>query len=126
MWSESPNIPSNLSNSCIVVGSWFWLFRDLSLQEGYPQSISRFRMGVSLVEEGHDDDNEDVDAAAGRWGLVWDPEDGPVWGNIGGIGEEKQEDTWTQLLREGVNGIITDRDGGDRNYVCCVCALSEK
>ncbi len=51
----------------------------------------------------------------GRWGLVWDPEEGPVWGSIGGAEEEKQDDTWTQLLREGVGGITTDRDGEDTN-----------
>lgn len=82
---------------------------------------------MSLVEAIHDE-NDDDDAdddvkaeAAERWGLVWDPEEGPVWGNIGGTEEQKQEDTWTQLLKEGVNGITTDRDGGDRNNVFYYC-----
>lgn len=79
---------------------------------------------MSLVGAGHDDDDDDDDVkgeAAKRWGLVWDPEEGPVWGNIAGTEEEKQEDTWTLLLREGVNGIVTDRDGGN-----CIYALKEK
>ncbi|XP_074503794.1 matrix metalloproteinase-17b [Sebastes fasciatus] len=88
-----------------ISGSQFWLFRDLSLQEGYPQALSALRMGVSVAG----DDEEE--AAAGRWGLVWDPEEGPMWGNVGDAEEEKQEDTWTQLLREGVSGITTDSDG---------------
>ncbi|XP_070693442.1 matrix metalloproteinase-17b [Pempheris klunzingeri] len=91
-----------------ISGSHFWLFRDLSLQEGYPQPLSALRMGLSLAEAGDSDDEE---AAAGRWGLVWDPEEGPMWGNMGGAEKEKQEDTWTQLLREGVSGITTDSDG---------------
>nr|XP_033488511.1 matrix metalloproteinase-17b [Epinephelus lanceolatus]XP_033488512.1 matrix metalloproteinase-17b [Epinephelus lanceolatus]XP_033488513.1 matrix metalloproteinase-17b [Epinephelus lanceolatus] len=90
-----------------ISGSQFWLFRDLSLQEGYPQPLSALRMGVSLAGV-----NQEEDAtAAGRWGLIWDPEEGPVWGNMGDTEEEKQEDTWTQLLREGVSGITTDSDG---------------
>ncbi|XP_076595489.1 matrix metalloproteinase-17b isoform X1 [Chaetodon auriga] len=93
-----------------ISGSQFWLFRDLSLQEGYPQPLSVLRMGMSLAET-DDDDEEELEAAAGRWGLVWDPEEGPVWGKMRGAEEEKQEDTWTQLLREGVSGIIRDSDG---------------
>lgn len=76
-------------------------------------------MGVSLPGAGHDDGND----AAERWGLVWDPEEGPVWGNTGGSVEEKP-DTWTQLLREGVNGIVTDRDGGTET-VCCICVRKD-
>ncbi|XP_034454796.1 matrix metalloproteinase-17b [Hippoglossus hippoglossus] len=90
-----------------ISGSSFWLFKDLSLQEGYPQPLSALRMGVSTV--GADDD--DKKAAAGRWGLVWDPEEGTMWGNLGNAEEEKQEDTWTQLLKEGVSGITTDSNG---------------
>ncbi|KAI3351347.1 hypothetical protein L3Q82_005893 [Scortum barcoo] len=92
-----------------LYGSQFWLFRDLSLQEGYPQPVSALRMAVNLA--GTDDNNNDEEEEAGRWGLVWDPEQGPVWGNMGVAKAEKQEDTWTQLLREGVNGITTNGDG---------------
>ncbi|XP_075942896.1 matrix metalloproteinase-17b [Anarhichas minor] len=89
-----------------ISGSQFWLFRDLSLQEGYPQPLSALRMGVSLAAA-----DEDDEAIAGRWGLIWDPEQGPVWGDIGDPEDKKQEDNWTQLLREGVSGITTDNDG---------------
>ncbi|XP_033971595.1 matrix metalloproteinase-17b [Trematomus bernacchii] len=89
-----------------ISGSQFWLFRDLSLQEGFPQPLSSLRMGLSL--DGADKVEE---AAAERWGLVWDPEEGPVWGNMANAEEEKQEDDWTQLLREGVSGITTDSEG---------------
>lgn len=118
MWSET-----NLSSLCLAVGSKFWLFRDLSLQEGYPQPLSALRMGESLAGA---DDDDDEEAAAGRWGLVWDPEEGPVWGNMGNATEEKQEDTWTQLLREGVSGITTNSNGEDRNCVWCIYALKRK
>nr|XP_019944783.1 PREDICTED: matrix metalloproteinase-17-like isoform X1 [Paralichthys olivaceus] len=93
-----------------ISGSRFWLFKDLSLQEGYPQPLSALRMGLRMVGAG-DVDDDDEKAAAGRWGLVWDPEDGPMWGNLGNAEEEKQEDTWTQLLKEGVSGITTDSNG---------------
>ncbi|KAF1384445.1 hypothetical protein PFLUV_G00120310 [Perca fluviatilis] len=92
-----------------INGSHFWLFRDLSLQEGYPQPLSALRMGGGLA--GADEDEEEEEAAAGRWGLVWDTEQGPVWGKMGNAEEEKHEDKWTQLLREGVSGITTDSDG---------------
>ncbi|KAF3693529.1 Matrix metalloproteinase-17 [Channa argus] len=95
-----------------ISGSQFWLFRDLSLQEGYPQPLSSLRMGVNLdVADDEGEEEKAAAAAAVRQGLVWDPEEGPVWGNIGGTEEVKHEDTWTQLLREGVSGIITDNDG---------------
>lgn len=86
-------------------GSQFWLFRGLSLQEGYPQPLAALRMGAApaWAEE---------EEAASRWGLMWDPEDGPVWGSVGGFEAGQQaEDTWTQLLEGGVSGITTDRDG---------------
>ncbi|XP_008298426.1 matrix metalloproteinase-17b [Stegastes partitus] len=91
-----------------ISGSQFWLFRDLTLQDGYPQPLSALRMGVSLA--GRDAD-EDEEAGTGRFGLVWDPEEGPVWGKIEPAEEEMQEDTWTRLLKEGVSGITTDTDG---------------
>ncbi|XP_071776167.1 matrix metalloproteinase-17b [Centroberyx gerrardi] len=87
-----------------ISSSQFWLFRDLSLQEGYPRPLSDLRMGMSLVGAGDEE-------AAGRWGLVWDPEEGPVLGEMGEVEEAQQGDTWTHLLREGVNGITTDEDG---------------
>lgn len=90
-------------------GSQFWLFRDLSLQEGFPQPLSALRMGVAL---GWADEEVPQEAAASRWGLIWDPQEGPVWGNIRDLkGEQEEEDTWTQLLGGGVSGITTDRDG---------------
>lgn len=76
-------------------------------------------MGVSLA--GADQEEE---AAAGRWGLVWDPEEGPVWGNMGDTEGQKQEDEWTQLLREGVSGITTDSDGEDVLFVSHYRCLS--
>ncbi|XP_035525629.1 matrix metalloproteinase-17b [Morone saxatilis] len=99
-----------------ISGSQFWLFRDLSLQEGYPQPLSALRMGVSLFgadeeEKEEEEEEEEEKAAAGRWGLLWDPEEGPVWGKVGVSEKEKREDAWTQLLRDGVSGITTDSDG---------------
>ncbi|KAM3613381.1 uncharacterized protein V6R79_025127 [Siganus canaliculatus] len=86
-----------------ISGSQFWLFRDLSLQDGYPQPLSVLRMGVNNKEQHK--------GAAGRWGLSWDPQEGPVWGDIGDAEEAKQGDLWIQLIREGVSGITTDSDG---------------
>lgn len=87
-------------------GSQFWLFRDLSLQDGYPQPLSTLRMGLSFVGvEGAEEE------AAGRQGLVWDPEEGPIWGYIREAAPQHEADVWTQLLREGVSGITTDIDG---------------
>lgn len=70
-------------------------------------------MGVSLAGA---DEEEGQETAVDRWGLMWDPEEGPVWGNIGDTEGRKQEDVWTQLLREGVSGITTDRDGENSCY----------
>lgn len=36
-----------------------------------------------------------------------------MWGKIGDAKQENQGDTWTQLLKEGVNGITTDTNGED-------------
>ncbi|KAM6999657.1 matrix metalloproteinase-17b [Tautogolabrus adspersus] len=95
-----------------ISGSQFWLFRDLSLQDGYPQPLSALRMGLSLAGAGADADDDEVDeSAAVRWGLVWDPLEGPLWGNMGAAEEDQQEDVWTQLLRDGVSGITTESDG---------------
>ncbi|KAM3843026.1 matrix metalloproteinase-17b [Diretmus argenteus] len=88
-----------------ISGSQFWLFRDLSLQEGFPRPLADLRMGASLVGVG------DEEEAAERRGLVWDPEEGPVWGELEDVQREQQGDTWTRLLREGISGITTDMDG---------------
>ncbi|XP_027886307.1 matrix metalloproteinase-17b [Xiphophorus couchianus] len=97
-----------------ISGSKFWLFRDLALQDGYPRPLTALRMGVSLTRGEPDDDEDDEDESApgsGQWALVWDPEEGPVWGKVGDLEKEKQEDKWSQLLRDGVSGITTDNDG---------------
>uniref|UniRef100_A0A3Q2DJK7 Matrix metallopeptidase 17b n=1 Tax=Cyprinodon variegatus TaxID=28743 RepID=A0A3Q2DJK7_CYPVA len=78
-----------------ISGSQFWLFRDLALQEGYPKPLTALHMG------GADE------TGSGRRGLVWDPEEGPVWGTVG----DGQEDEWSLLLQDGVSGITTDSDG---------------
>ncbi|XP_074042966.1 LOW QUALITY PROTEIN: matrix metalloproteinase-17 [Poecilia reticulata] len=93
-----------------ISGSRFWLFRDLSLQDGYPQPLTALRMGVSLTR-GQPDDEDEAVPGSGRWALVWDPEEGPVWGKVGNLEKEKQEDKWSQLLRDGVSGLTTDNDG---------------
>lgn len=103
-----------ISRSCLAAGSQFWLFRDLTLQDGYPQPLSALRMGVNLARA---DEGEEQGAATGRSGLVWDPEEGPVWRDIRGAEEQKIEDTWTQLLNEGVSGITTDSDGDGDTYL---------
>lgn len=72
-------------------------------------------MGVSLA--GADEEEGEQETAAERWGLTWDPEDGPVWGHIGQEVGNEQEDIWTQLLRGGVTGITTDPDGEDTSMV---------
>ncbi|XP_029958969.1 matrix metalloproteinase-17b [Salarias fasciatus] len=88
----------------------FWLFRDLSLQDGYPQPLSALRMGPSLAgEDAGEEEEEDGGAGTGRWGLLWEPEEGPVWGQL--AAEEDTEDVWTQLLKGGVSGITTDSNG---------------
>uniref|UniRef100_A0A3P9MUG2 Matrix metallopeptidase 17b n=1 Tax=Poecilia reticulata TaxID=8081 RepID=A0A3P9MUG2_POERE len=45
---------------CAAAGSRFWLFRDLSLQDGYPQPLTALRMGVSLTRGQPDDEDEAV------------------------------------------------------------------
>ncbi|XP_017278660.1 matrix metalloproteinase-17b [Kryptolebias marmoratus] len=91
-----------------ISGSQFWLFRDLALQDGYPQPLTAHQMGGRLDGDDAASDDEEETAGSQQWGLVWDPEQGPVWGRVG---DPKEGDTWTQLLKEGVNGIITDSDG---------------
>lgn len=98
-------------NICIPPGSQFWLFRDLSLQEGYPQPLSALRLGVNFT--GRDDDDGKVEIITDTWGLVWDPEDGPVWGNTEIYDGEDDNNTWNQLIKAGVSGIVTERDGDE-------------
>ncbi|XP_051513694.1 matrix metalloproteinase-17b [Myxocyprinus asiaticus] len=86
-----------------ISGSQVWLFKDLSLQEGFPQPLS------ALAPE----DSE------GCWqGLHWDPTQGVVWGSLredrerGEMPEESE--VWRELIEGGVNGIIMENDdGGD-------------
>ncbi|KAM7388919.1 hypothetical protein PAMP_022921 [Pampus punctatissimus] len=56
-----------------ISGSQFWLFRDLTLQEGYPQPLSALRMGVSLAgaDDGDDVEKEEEEGAAGRGDSYW-------------------------------------------------------
>ncbi|XP_036069677.1 matrix metalloproteinase-17b [Oryzias melastigma] len=85
-----------------ISGSQFWLFRDLSLQEGYPQPLPSLRMARG-------DGEDEEEHGPQRWGLQWDAEEGSVWGKLGV--REKREDVWSQLIQEGVSGITTDNDG---------------
>uniref|UniRef100_A0AAY4EDW1 Peptidase metallopeptidase domain-containing protein n=1 Tax=Denticeps clupeoides TaxID=299321 RepID=A0AAY4EDW1_9TELE len=84
-----------------IGGSQVWLFRELSLQEGYPQPLSNLTQGVS--DEGQ--------------GLLWDPTEGVVWGQARDEGDEEEgagqgeAETWIRLIRGGVNGIIAEDDG---------------
>ncbi|KAM4732088.1 matrix metalloproteinase-17b [Anableps anableps] len=94
-----------------ISDSQFWLFRDLTLQEGYPQPLTALRIGMSVAGEDSDDKEDEAASGSKKWGLVWDPEEGPVWGKVGDLEEEKQEDKWSQLLRDGVSGITTDNNG---------------
>ncbi|KAM9511647.1 matrix metalloproteinase-17-like [Salvelinus alpinus] len=90
-----------------ITESQFWLFNDLSLQEGYPRPLSALRKGGETEGTGGEEGEEEQ-------GLMWDPEEGPMWGDIGkgeARGEEEESETWTKLIRGGVNGITTERDG---------------
>ncbi|XP_070994182.1 matrix metalloproteinase-17-like [Oncorhynchus clarkii lewisi] len=92
-----------------ITESQFWLFNDLSLQEGYPRPLSALRKWGETEGKGGGEE-EEVEQ-----GLMWDPKEGPVWGEIGegeaGGGEEEESNTWADLIRGGVNGITTERDG---------------
>ncbi|KAL0974238.1 hypothetical protein UPYG_G00217530 [Umbra pygmaea] len=95
-----------------ITGSQFWLFKDLSLQEGFPRPISALRMG------GETDERRGESGSGGEEGdreqrLVWDPVMGPVWGVFGEgeAGEVMKSDPWTRLIKGGVNGITSDKDG---------------
>ncbi|XP_066505986.1 matrix metalloproteinase-17b [Hoplias malabaricus] len=73
-----------------ISGSQFWKFKDLSLQEDFPQPLS---------------------PETSVWqGLYWDPQEGVVWGSQrGGLAEESE--VWTELIEGGVSGIIVENDG---------------
>lgn len=115
VWLQLPYQPT----ICVATGSQFWLFRDLALQEGYPQPLTALRMGVSVAREDSDhDDDDEAGSRSRKWGLIWDPEEGTVWGKLGDLKEEKQGDTWSQLLKDGVGGITTDSDGEELNHDC--------
>lgn len=78
----------------VFSGSQFWLFKDLSLQHGFPQPLSTLNPDT-LDGEKH--------------GVHWDPDNGLVWGSGGEQGESSQ--VWEQLIKAGVNGIITEHNG---------------
>uniref|UniRef100_A0A8C6WQF2 Matrix metallopeptidase 17b n=1 Tax=Neogobius melanostomus TaxID=47308 RepID=A0A8C6WQF2_9GOBI len=95
-----------------ISGSQVWLFRDLSLQEGYPEPLSSLRMGVRLEGDDQEEEEEEEGDRRGRQGLLWDPVEGTVWGDTGASTPGQEHDEWTRLLREeGVSGITTDSDG---------------
>ncbi|XP_026796408.3 matrix metalloproteinase-17b [Pangasianodon hypophthalmus] len=77
-----------------ISGSQFWLFKDLSLQDGFPQPLSALNP-AGLDGEKH--------------GVHWDPDKGVVWRSGGERGESGQ--VWTELIEGGVNGIITENNG---------------
>ncbi|XP_058252445.1 matrix metalloproteinase-17b [Hemibagrus wyckioides] len=77
-----------------ISGSQFWLFKDLSLQNGFPQPLSTLNP---------------TDSDGEKHGVHWDPDKGVVWG-LGGEGGESGE-VWAELIQRGVNGIITDNNG---------------
>ncbi|XP_027007771.2 matrix metalloproteinase-17b [Tachysurus fulvidraco] len=77
-----------------ISGSRFWLFKDLSLQNGFPQPLSALNL---------------TDSDGEMRGVHWDPEKGVVWGLAKDGGECGE--VWTELTEGGVNGIITDNDG---------------
>lgn len=79
-----------------ISGSQVWLFKDLSLQEGFPQPLS------TLAPE---------DSEGGWQGLHWDPKQGVVWGSLRKDGKKGEEsEVWRELIEEGVNGIIMEND----------------
>ena len=112
-------------------GSQFWLFRDLLLQEGYPQPLSELREVSEAGTRSESGPGGLPSAGAGsgaeengggEQGLVWDSVEGPVWAEpreAGSGGPEEDSQTWTKLIRDGVNGISEEQDGKK----LCVCAL---
>ena len=96
---ENHNITQITVSPLLAADSRVWLFQDLSLQEGYPRPLSDLSLGT-----------RDGKTAPGLNGLVWDSEEGPVWGAMG-ESAEKENDTWASLLQAGINGITTDTGG---------------
>ncbi|TSO15263.1 Matrix metalloproteinase-17 [Bagarius yarrelli] len=83
-----------------ISGSHFWLFKDLSLQKGFPLPLSALNSTES--------DSQIL-------GVHWNPDKGIVWGTGeegGGIGV-----VWTELLEGGVNGIIPEADDHTLNQL---------
>ncbi|XP_062855705.1 matrix metalloproteinase-17b [Trichomycterus rosablanca] len=81
-----------------ISGSQFWMFKDLSLEDGFPKLLS------DLSPAGSD---------APGYGLHWDPDKGVTWGPVEKEGDKREEENhmWTELTKEGVNGIIKDNNG---------------
>ncbi|MBN3312382.1 MMP17 protein, partial [Atractosteus spatula] len=84
-----------------IAGSQYWLFKDLSLIEGFPRPLSELSV---------------------QGDLQWDPQAGRVvWGEW----EEAMGDpSWKELIEGGVDGITTDGDGQgfswtNRNWYIC-------
>ncbi|XP_067103188.1 matrix metalloproteinase-17b isoform X1 [Osmerus mordax] len=106
-----------------ISGSQFWLFRDLLLQEGYPQPLSDLREVSEAGTRSESGPGGLPGAGAGSGaeenggvepGLVWDSVEGPVWAETreaGSGGQEEDSQTWTKLIRDGVNGISEEQDG---------------
>ncbi|KAK1804523.1 hypothetical protein P4O66_020531 [Electrophorus voltai] len=84
-----------------ISGSHVWLFKDLSLQEGFPKTLS------ALAPSGLD----------GGWqGLHWEPERGVVWGPLRERadkreGDEEESRVWKELIEGGLNGMLVENDG---------------
>lgn len=78
-------------------GSQFWLFKDLSLQNGFPQPL------FALSPAGSDGE---------KHGVHWDPDKGVVWGS--GVERGEGGQVWTELIEGGVNGIITENNGEEK------------
>ncbi|CAL9707465.1 unnamed protein product [Knipowitschia caucasica] len=87
-----------------ISGSQVWLFRDLSLQDGFPAPLS------SLHSELREEQGEEQGEQGERPGLRWDPHQGLSWGNTGAE-TPAADGEWTRLLECGVSGITTDSQG---------------
>ncbi|XP_056626140.1 matrix metalloproteinase-17b [Triplophysa dalaica] len=110
LWSALPSplpplravLERNADHAIIFISeSHIWLFKDLSLQEGFPQSL-------------------DPEDSQGSWqGLHWDPTQGVVWGSMSEErekgGNQEESEVWSELIKGGVNGIITENDERDED-----------
>ncbi|KAF5889324.1 matrix metalloproteinase-17-like [Clarias magur] len=77
-----------------ISDSQFWLFKDLILQDGFPQPLSALDPAGSDLQ---------------KQGVHWDADKGVVWGPGGNQGETGP--VWAELIDGGVNGIITENNG---------------